>query len=102
MKAFAVVVYDSTVNRDVRIPGYNGDARYTYYPAQHETTGEWLDRHLLVFYCDDEPSADALASRLATIHPGRSYGVVKTNKVYQCAAGPVAVSRWTDRGLVPA
>ena len=102
MKAFAVVNYDASVNRDMRIPGYNGDNRHAFYPIQNEAVGEGLDRHLLVYYCDDEPSADALASRLAAIHPGRSYSVVKTSKVYQCPAGPVAVSRWTDRGLVPA
>lgn len=54
-----------------------------------------------LYFADDEASAEALASFLATKRPGTNWVVAKSTASFRCAATPVAKAIFTNEGLLP-
>lgn len=61
-----------------------------------------LGPKLFLFYVTDEVEANRLQGELARANPGIEYGVAKLQSVAVSKAAPPVISKFTEKGLMPA
>lgn len=59
-------------------------------------------QNMETWYCDDETTATNLAEHFARIMPGRNINVYKLVSVARSASTPPTISKYTEKGLLPA
>lgn len=103
MKPYMVCIFNAGDMLECRIPNFRppaGVSPFCLTPVTREGHSD-LGENNLVWFFDDETSAEAFAKVVAERYPSKNLLVGKTLRTYKTTPGPVVGMAYTDRGLLP-